>query len=143
MGLLISTSLFNFCIEDDYADCNIPSISNYEKINSKNDIENEIHFQTYSKNLGDTSRFSPVGVDEITDDFLKNSENRRKVNFKDIVSVILIPTISELKSANLFSLLWWSNDCITEFKSNYEKTVKLICKTKNINISEAIKILNE
>lgn len=143
MGLSISTSLFSFCIEDDYADCSIPSISSFDKLNNKDEIENEFRFQTYSKNFDDTSRFSPTGVNEITDDFLKNSEKRRKVNFKDIVSVILIPSIGELKSANLFSLLWWSDDCITEFKYNYEKTVKLMCKTKNIGISEAIKILNE
>lgn len=142
MGLNFSNSFLKSCIEDDYAECGIPCKQNFGRIMDKKDLEIDLCCQNSKRNVNEPERFSPVGVNEITGDFFKDSEKKRKVIFKDIVSVILIPTISELRSANLLSLLYYTDESINKFKENYELNIKLICLIKNIDITEAIKILD-
>lgn len=79
--------------------------------------------------------------------FFSEQEAKKKskrVSFKNVIEIVLIPTVSEIKSAKVDQYLWYDALAYAEFKRNaLEEIMELIRKDLAHDVKSAMKVLSE
>lgn len=110
-------NFLNFCMKiDNLDDDYIPLKKNFDK----NTIENNSETNT-NDNISIISKIKDNSIDNIF-------EKEKNLQFYTVVSVILVPSRSEYKEANLLSTLWYSSLDLQKFSNDAfrENKIKLL-----------------
>ena len=69
---------------------------------------------------------------------IKKNDRKRKLRFNNSVSVVLIPTLEEYRSAKYDTILWWDTESYREFKQSAVSELQTFICEHSLDIRKAM-----